>query len=57
MLDGKKTIQEIVEEITEQIVKRGFGAVCEGGTIPGNLALPRKQEIYAAFDRYRGLRL
>lgn len=57
VLDGKKTIQEIVEEITEQIVKRGFGAVCEGGTIPGNLALPRKQEIYAAFDRYRGLRL
>lgn len=57
VLDGRKTLREIVEEISGQIEKRGFGAVCEGGAVPGNLALPRKQEIYAAFDRYRGLRL
>ncbi|WP_418539913.1 hypothetical protein [Massilistercora timonensis] len=25
--------------------------------MPGNLALPRRQEIFAAFNRYRALKL
>ena len=36
---------------------KGFEAVCGGESVPGNLALPRKQEIYACVNRYRGLRL
>ena len=56
-LNGRKTIRELVEEIAGELEDKGFGAVCEGGAVPGNLALPRRQEIFAAFNRYRALKL
>jgi hypothetical protein len=34
---------------------RGLCAVCDGSYLPGNLAMPRKQEIYACLNRYRKL--
>lgn len=57
MLDGKKSVREIIEELMDKIEKQGLHAVCDGGYLPGNLALPRKQEIYACVNRYRGLKL
>lgn len=54
--DGKKTLQQTVEEIYQKIEKQGIGAVCGEGTLPAGLCVPRKQEIYACFNRYRGLR-
>lgn len=57
VLDGRKTVQEVVEGLTEKVQKQGFEAFCDGGYLPGNLALPRKQEIYACVNRYRGLKL
>lgn len=52
--DGKCTLGDSVEKLYAQIEKEGFAAFCEG-SIPGNLAIPRKQEIYAALNRCRGL--
>ena len=57
LLDGKKTVRQLVEQISSDFEKKGFAAVCDGGYLPGNLALPRKQEIYACVNRYRGLKL
>ena len=36
------------------IIRRSAG-MCEGNIVPGNLARPRIQEIYACMNRYRKL--
>lgn len=54
-MDGKKSMQELVESMWRELAQEGFLAICGEGDIPGNLSLPRKQEIYAALNRYRGL--
>ena len=60
--DGKKTVQEQICRLLDQIEKNGFSAVVgkdvrNAGDIPGNLAMPRKEEIFACMSRYRGLKL
>ncbi len=57
MLDGRHTICQIVDALMEQIDQKGLASICDGGELPGNLALPRRQEIFALLDRYRNLRL
>lgn len=52
--DGSRTVQEAVEKLYGEIAARGFSAFC-GPDLPGNLALPRKQELYAALNRCREL--
>ena len=37
------------------VVKHLEENVCDGSYLPGNLAMPRKQEIYACLNRYRRL--
>ncbi len=56
MLDGKHTIRQIVDALTEQVDRQGLSVVCDG-ELPGNLTLPRRQEIFACLNRYRGLKL
>ena len=57
LLDGRRTLRQIVAELEELLDRRGLAALCEGsGAVPA-LARPRAQEIFACFDRYRGLRL
>lgn len=52
--DGTRTLQEAVERLYEEIGAKGFTAFC-GSDLPGNLAMPRKQELYAALNRSREL--
>ena len=52
--DGNRTLQEAVERLYREIETRGFAAFC-GADIPGNLALPRRQELFAALNRCREL--
>lgn len=52
--DGKRTLKEAVEQLCEKIEREGFQAFCQGD-VPGNMVLPRKQEIFATFNRCRGL--
>jgi predicted ABC-class ATPase len=52
--DSKNTVQESVEKLYEQIDKKGWTAFV-GDSIPGNLCLPRRQELYAAINRCREL--
>ena len=54
--DGRRTLQQAVEALYEEIGEKGFGAFCPGReSLPGNLAMPRKQELYAALNRCREL--
>ncbi len=52
--DGSRTLQEAAERLYREIGSKGFAAFC-GADVPGNLALPRKQELYAALNRCREL--
>ncbi len=57
MLDGKANVKKLVEVLLQKIEKEGLAAVCDSSYLPGNLALPRKQEIFACLNRYRGLKM
>ncbi len=52
--DGTKSLGQAAEWMEERISKNEFAAFCDKG-ISGNMALPRKQEIYAVLNRCRGL--
>lgn len=55
VFDGKKTLGQAVEQAEKLLDKRGPAGMCEGNIVPGNLARPRIQEIYACMNRYRKL--
>ena len=55
IFDGKKTLGQAVEQAEKLLDKKGPAGVCEGSIVPGNLARPRIQEIYACMNRYRKL--
>ena len=55
--DGRKEAGQIIQRLVKKLEAEGFAAVCESGNVPGNLAMPRKQEVYACVNRYRGMKL
>lgn len=57
-MDGKRTLKEIVDMVFADIEKYGLEVISPFyGKHPGNLALPRPQEVAAGLNRYRGLRV
>ncbi|TYP56192.1 ABC-ATPase domain-containing protein [Thermosediminibacter litoriperuensis] len=57
-VDGRRTLKEIVDMVFADIEKYGIDIVSTFyGKHPGNLALPRPQEVAAGLNRYRGLRV
>ena len=57
LLDGTRTLQEVVAMLEEKIEKESLASLCESTSSVASLARPRTQEIFACFDRYRGLKL
>lgn len=55
LIDRKKTLIQIVDELEKKVGRDGLASLGEDGYLPVNLALPRRQEIFAAFDRCRSL--
>lgn len=55
LFHGNLSVQEVVDKLLDLIHKKGLSAVVEGNYLPSGLAMPRKQEIFACFNRYRGL--
>lgn len=51
--DGKRTVQQIVRILSDTLEKKGWNPFC-GSYIPCGLARPRRQEIYACLNRFRG---
>ena len=57
LCDGKKDLRTIVNELVSLTEKQGLAAACDSSWLPAGLAMPRPQEIYACFNRFRGLTL
>lgn len=57
LFDGKTTVQNVVQKLTEKMDKEGLAGLCESRSSVANLAAPRKQEIFACLNRYRGMEL
>jgi predicted ABC-class ATPase len=55
LIDRQKTLVQIVDELEKKVTRDGLASLGENGYLPVNLALPRRQEIFAAFDRCRSL--
>lgn len=55
LIDGRKDLRQIVEELMQIIETKGLAAILDCGYVKSNLAEPRKQEVFAAFNRYRKL--
>lgn len=55
LMDGQCSMVQIVDELTDILNKNGLNKICESSYLPSGLAMPRKQEIFACFNRYRKL--
>lgn len=53
LVDGKRSIADIVEYLQVKLDQEGMQFIAGHGALSGGLAIPRKQEIYACFNRYR----
>lgn len=53
IVDGKHTVRETVQIVNNILDKKGWEPFCNS-YIPCGLAKPRKQEIYACLNRFRG---
>ena len=51
-MDGKQSLQQLASRMMKRIESAGFAAAV-GGTLPGNLAMVRAQDIYAVLNRCR----
>ena len=59
LLDGRKDLRRIVDELEQTIRKDSLAALCESSSSIPCMAMPRRQEIFACacFDRYRSLKM
>ena len=56
ILDGRKDLRAVVDEL-ERVIERGtLAALCESNSSVSCMAAPRRQEIFACFNRYRGMK-
>ncbi|MCH5264787.1 MAG: ABC-ATPase domain-containing protein [Lachnospiraceae bacterium] len=55
VFDGKRTLQQAVEATVQILQKKGWEGIFGGSSLPGNLAMPRPQEIFACVNRWREL--
>ncbi len=54
---SQKTLSEIADQIVELIRAKGLTALAGSHRFSGSLAMPRKQEILACFNRFRQLKV
>ncbi len=55
LFGGRTTVKGAVRKLEEKIAQDGLAGLCESQSSVANLAMPRKQEIFACLNRYRGL--
>lgn len=57
IMDGRKTLGQVVDDLEKIIEADGLAIICESKSSIPAMARPRRQEIFACFNRYRSLRL
>ena len=55
IMDGKKSLQQIVDQIVDQIKRKGLSSISGSNYLKSGLAMPRRQEIFACINRFRKL--
>lgn len=54
--NGTKNLIELVDQVQDVLTTDGFEKIQSGGALAGNLALPRRQEIFGCMNRWRELK-
>lgn len=57
LMDGRRTLREIADELERVMDERSLGELCENRYSVANMARPRRQEIMACLNRFRSLLL
>jgi len=57
LVDGQKTLQQVVAELNAVMEREGLERICGGGSSIPFMAYPRVQELFACFNRYRALQM
>lgn len=55
LMDGKKDLCQITEALMDLISRKGLAALLDSSYVKSNLAMPRREEIFACLNRYRKL--
>ena len=55
LMDGRHTLREIVNLLEQRLDEQGFPALTDASYLNSDLARPRRQEIFACFNRCREL--
>lgn len=55
LMDGKKTVPELLDAIEKLIIERGMESLFDKEYVRSSLAAPRRQELAACLNRYRKL--
>ena len=55
LMNGARTLQEIVDQLEETIDRRGLATLSEDSYLAMDLCRPRRQEIFACLNRCRDL--
>ncbi|MGN0987787.1 MAG: ABC-ATPase domain-containing protein [Otoolea sp.] len=53
VIDGRRSTQQVVDALYNTLEKKGWEPFCSS-YVPCGLAKPRKQEVFACLNRYRG---
>nr|WP_291234220.1 ABC-ATPase domain-containing protein [Frisingicoccus sp.] len=57
LMNGRVRMDEIVEKVLRMIEEKGMSSICENSYLSSGFAMPRKQEIFACFNRCRKLKM
>ena len=57
LMDGRRDLRQIADALEDVMGRQGLEALCENTASIPFLARPRRQEIFACFNRFRGLKL
>ena len=53
LIDGKRTVSDICNLLVQKLETVGLSAFSENKSLPCGYAVPRIQEIYSCFNRFR----
>lgn len=50
--EGKNDVRTVVSALSRLLQQKGLAGICDAGSVPSGMAMPRVQEIFACFNRY-----
>ena len=50
--EGKNDVRTVVNALSRLLQQKGLAGICDAGSVPSGMAMPRVQEIFACFNRY-----